>query len=485
MAMKVSCGRGIVVTSKDCCAQVLYRYGSAFNSPIRLQTCATKVSHKVIYRSINMTRASSFFESKLSGWKVTKSSYVATRNTGTMNSPVGLSLGEAVCLQPKISHSKNGQEVILKWLGGRELRFHAVWLRYNCQCPECVQPYSGQRLLEAGEVNPDITVESAYVSEDGTELHLKWAGSYHEGHVRLDFLRKNSYHGHKETVSRHQVTQMPSISYEEVMSGKRGLLRWLQHINKDGMCLVKGAPTDLNSLIKVVQRIGPVQETIYGKLFGVESTPNPINVAYSSVKLDYHMDLVYYESPPGLQFLHCIRFDDCVVGGENFMLNVMAVAELFRQQHPADFEILTKVPATFQKVHFARSEPVLMKYQRPHINLNHRGEIVNVIWSPQFEGPLFAEYDDVLPYYQAYHKFSKAIQNSQNCVKLRLKPGEILTFNNRTILHARTSFELNGGERKLQGCYLNIDEYKSKLAVLAHLLEDNQPVKHVGNQCWF
>ena len=44
--------------------------------------------------------------------------------------------------------------------------------------------------------------------------------------------------------------------------------------------------------------------------FDVISTPKPINVAYSTVGLDFHMDLMYYESPPGLQFLHCLRYEE-------------------------------------------------------------------------------------------------------------------------------------------------------------------------------
>ena len=36
-------------------------------------------------------------------------------------------------------------------------------------------------------------------------------------------------------------------------------------------------------------------------------TEDPINIAYSGTKLLPHMDLVYYESPPGLQLLHCLR----------------------------------------------------------------------------------------------------------------------------------------------------------------------------------
>ena len=49
---------------------------------------------------------------------------------------------------------------------------------------------------------------------------------------------------------------------------------------------------------------------IFLQYFRVESVPQPINVAYSSAYLSYHMDLVYYESPPGLQFLHCVRYEE-------------------------------------------------------------------------------------------------------------------------------------------------------------------------------
>ena len=45
----------------------------------------------------------------------------------------------------------------------------------------------------------------------------------------------------------------------------------------------------------------------FPQVFDVESCPNPINVAYSDVALGLHTDLAYYESPPGLQLLHCLR----------------------------------------------------------------------------------------------------------------------------------------------------------------------------------
>ena len=75
-----------------------------------------------------------------------------------------------------------------------------------------------------------------------------------------------------------------------------------------GLCMLKNVPTHDKMVAEVARLISPVQNTIYGSVFDVIATPNPINIAYSNAHLGFHMDLMYYESPPGLQFLHCIRF---------------------------------------------------------------------------------------------------------------------------------------------------------------------------------
>ena len=38
-----------------------------------------------------------------------------------------------------------------------------------------------------------------------------------------------------------------------------------------------------------------------------------------------------------------------------------------------------------------------------------------------------------------------------------------MCFNNRRMMHGRKGFEQSNGERHFQGCYVNIDEYKSVL----------------------
>ena len=44
------------------------------------------------------------------------------------------------------------------------------------------------------------------------------------------------------------------------------------------------------------------------QVFTVKSVEDPINVAYSSLGLPFHMDLVYYQSSPGLQLLYCVKY---------------------------------------------------------------------------------------------------------------------------------------------------------------------------------
>ncbi len=85
------------------------------------------------------------------------------------------------------------------------------------------------------------------------------------------------------------------------------LLSWMKRIAEYGVCIVKNAGTENETVKKIAELIAPVQRHIYGEIFEVKVDKCPINIAYSSAGLHFHIDLNYYESPPGLQFLHCIR----------------------------------------------------------------------------------------------------------------------------------------------------------------------------------
>ena len=62
------------------------------------------------------------------------------------------------------------------------------------------------------------------------------------------------------------------------------------------------------------------------------------------------------------------------------------------------------------------------------------------------------------------------MQDKKYLVEFRLSKGDILCFDNRRILHGRTSFNPNSGNRHLQGYYVEREEINSKLNYLKKVL---------------
>lgn len=140
------------------------------------------------------------------------------------------------------------------------------------------------------------------------------------------------------------------IGYNDVLGSKSKQLDWLSALFEDGACLVTGGPSEPGTVTTLCNIVSEPQHTIYGTTFQVVTEATPINVAYSSVGLELHQDLVYYESPPGLQMLHCIDFASDVAGGESTLMDGFALLERFRAKHPREFCSLCTIPAVWKKV---------------------------------------------------------------------------------------------------------------------------------------
>ncbi|CAH3017916.1 unnamed protein product, partial [Porites evermanni] len=357
----------------------------------------------------------------------------------------------------------SGNCLQIDWNDGHTSTFHSCWLRLCCQCDKCKQSSSGQRTINVSSLPDPIKLSCFTISENKENLLLAWEReSDHQGVLNLKWLRENCYSEPARKIqSEMRRTQphlgqhlngrfahssvlfrltyllllryyisgktmfievklllfyyhsLPEVEYSEMMETKEGLWKMLCQLSDHGVTLVKQVPIDDEETVcKVARRMGPPQETIYGMTFNVLSVPNPINIAYSDVELALHMDLMYYESPPGLQLLHCLRYDPEVEGGESIFVDSFEVAKDLRKQFPDDFNDLVRIPATFQKIHFERDYPVKLVYKRPHVVLNPDNEIVAVNWSPAFEGPLFVPEADVEPYFKAYRRFTKLLDES-------------------------------------------------------------------------
>ncbi|CAG8432769.1 502_t:CDS:2 [Diversispora eburnea] len=202
-----------------------------------------------------------------------------------------------------------------------------------------------------------------------------------------------------------------------------------------------------------VERIGTIRSTFYGKTFDVISIPGAKNIAYTNLSLGLHMDLLYYQVPPGLQFLHCLK--NSVKGGASIFTDSFKAIENFKKIYPQDFDILTKIPLTFHYINDGHH----MHYNQYVIELdkdfdkddNSNNPIISVNYSPPF---------------QAYQRFCAFIEDPELKYELTLKPGDLVIVINRRILHGRNSFDIESGERYLKGAYLELCEFKDKFRVL-------------------
>lgn len=363
--------------------------------------------------------------------------------------------------------------ICVEWADGEKSNFHDIWIRDCCKCSQCQEANSHQKI----SLGVDVGVVATSTEYRDGRLYFTWNDG-HRSDFAMAWLKAHSCSSTSLQKRRNDMKlnmekprSYKTLDFESIISDEKQLFVWLDALNHDAVCVVENAPNEANAVTQLAERVSAIShDHLYGRTFDVIAEKSPINIAYSDFGLEPHMDLAYYESPPGLQFLHCIRFDATVQGGESTFADGFAIAENLRLVDPEAFHTLTRVPATFLKLHKRRSKPAHMEYRRPHIQLNNYGDVTNVFWSPPFQGPLRAPEEDIVPYYRAVKSFRDLMFSKESMkqywLELRLSPGQIVTFNQRRMLHGRQAFTSFTGVRHLRGCYVNIDDYLSTYRTL-------------------
>ena len=65
--------------------------------------------------------------------------------------------------QVTVSCDADARKMTVRWADGEQSVFHAVWLRHSCQCSECVQHSSGQRLVTSSVLGAGLRISKARV----------------------------------------------------------------------------------------------------------------------------------------------------------------------------------------------------------------------------------------------------------------------------------------------------------------------------------
>ena len=362
---------------------------------------------------------------------------------------------------------KNGSGLNVEWTDGKKSNFNFMWLRDNC--PLDMDEDTRERTFNILEVSENIHPKEYKINVDG-KLEIEWSEGNHTSFYDPKWLRKNCYTLKEKYVSPYKLwdsklnsnLESISIDYENIMQSDEALIQWLNLLHEKGFSIVKNSPTEKKSALPLLNRISHIRETFFNTPFEVISIPKPNNLAYTSKRLVNHMDLPYYELPPGYQFLHCLVNN--AEGGMSRAVDGFFVADYLRNNDPETFKTLTKVPAVFVNRDYTQDKKRL--YHAQEITLNKDGDYNDIRFSVPTMGIMDCSPEDMDKFYKAHHKFGKLLHDKRFMVEFKLKEGDIFCFNNRRVLHGRTEYDPNTGHRHLQGYYLDRDEIISRLHYL-------------------
>ncbi|EIM91028.1 Trimethyllysine dioxygenase [Stereum hirsutum FP-91666 SS1] len=362
-------------------------------------------------------------------------------------------------------------EVLIKWDDNQRSKYHHVWLRDHCRCPECFHPVTKQRLVNTFEIPPDIEPVSVRSNQQGLQITWPSPPQPHASFYPWSWLKANSYDPPALQSSRNEkilwgskIAQgPPSVAYEEVMApGGDGLYRWLSQIDRFGFCFVAGVPPTPEATEQLSTRIGFIRETHYGKFWDFTADLARGDTAYTNLALGAHTDNTYFSDPCGLQLFHLLSHTEGT-GGATLLVDGFHVATTLRERHPELYRLLATVPVP---AHAAGEEDSFYFDERPVLGVDgYTKELRSVRWNNDDRSVVKGvPRGKMLQWYDAIRTWNEGLTSSESEYWVQLTPGTVIAIDNHRVLHGRSAFT---GKRRMCGAYIGMDEFRSKLAVLS------------------
>lgn len=345
----------------------------------------------------------------------------------------------------------------------------ALWLRERCRDPAHLDPRTHQRLFNPHQLPDDLALTA--VETDGTGyLWLSFSDGY-RGRYDLDTLAEELDTSDRlppprlwdAALDRDEVSfDWPSLAAPERLYAALGALLGR------GFLLLRDVPTDPERILEVAETFGHPRNTNFGRYFEVYSRPAANDLAYGSGALGPHTDNPYREPVPGVQMLHCLVNE--TPGGLSTLADSLAVGRVLAAEDPDGFERLATTPVRFR---FVDDEEELIE-RRPIIRRNALGEMTGLHYSPRLDFMPLLDEASLRAFHRLRRRLGELLTDPRFELRFPLRPGELLLFDNSRIVHGRTAFDASRGRRHLQGCYIDIDEPRSRYRTLSRRLYPDQ-----------
>ncbi len=379
--------------------------------------------------------------------------------------------------QPLVDASMLDGFVRVTWPDGVRFDAYALWLAENAD-GYGLEPSSRESMLEPRDLPSPDDLLHASVTTDGA-LRIDWADG-RAGHVHPGWLRYVADGRHLPNAplpdasiwTTADLPEPPTIDGARILDDDAVLDEWLTTLVRYGLCRLTNTPTDPDFVGRLIAHVGPIRDTNFGPVWDVRAKVDPDSTANTGLDLGQHTDLPTREVPPGFQFLHCI--ENTVAGGRSRMSDGLAVVEALRIEHPDAYEALT----TLEWVFMNRSTDAEHRWIGPIIDhgSGHQPLTLRAFY-PVRSAPHMSP-ADIPRAYESLRTFADVARDPRFQVVSVFRPGDLVGFDNRRVLHGRDAFE-GGGARHLRGCYADHDDIYSRLRVLRRHRAPTAPAPEV------
>ena len=342
---------------------------------------------------------------------------------------------------------------------GAKKEIHPFWLRERVNSENFLDQKTQQRLFDPTMLKNSSEISKVNISDKFLEVSFK-DGAYaklvienilkeFEKDNELYFINKISW---KSDFQNNNIYKFNKNFFEEKI-----MYESLLDFYKYGFVIFENVPTQDNFIVNFANSIGSIRRTNFGEFFNVKSKPNPNDLAYTSLPLAPHTDNPYRKPVPCIQLLHCIENE--VGGGLSTLVDGLAVTEELKKEHPSFFQILTEIKVRFQFV----DDNVVLEDWAEMIQLDENKRLKQVRFSPRLDFVPLMDKEKLELYYAARNKISEIYNSEKFRIEFKWKPGDLLMMDNYRLLHGRTEYNANEGNRFLPGCYIDYDSTEGKL----------------------
>lgn len=355
-------------------------------------------------------------------------------------------------------HIEKQQDQHLVYLRVQEqsVELPALWLRERVQEPDQVDRKTAQRLFNPHLLDCDLSITQA--SREGDVLSVTFSDG-HNATFELSYLQRQAQAFNsgipepKPWVSSDQLDV--KFDWQALLEDRPLFIKSVEAFLTYGYLILHNTPTAPDSILEIAQHYGHIRDTNFGRYFQVYSKPNPNDLAYTPHAIGPHTDNPYRDPVPGIQLLHCLN--NQTEGGYSTLADGLSIVETLRQEDPQSYKLLTETVVRFR---FFDTDAELVSFH-PLIEKDALGNILGIHYSPRLDDLPLMPSEQLRQYQIARKKLGEMLEDSHFEKKFKLSSGELMMFDNNRVLHGRTQFDPQQGERHLQGCYIDRDAPKS------------------------